>query len=873
MKKLYISVIFAGLIFLAFLTKSVAQDGKLPLKRTCGTVEYSKAREAADPSLREQREQLEKFTQNWIAKNKDNSQKSLYRVPVVVHIIYKTAAENIPDQRVFDQIDVLNRDFAGLNPHSMGSFSASLKINTDVEFCLAQQKPDGTPTNGIERKLTTKNSFSQAGDSMKFASKGGADSWDATRYFNIWVCNLGGGLLGYALSPPGTSNTHGVVILYTAFGVTPTGTPPNPYNLGATASHEIGHSLNLMHVWGDDAGACTGSDQCADTPNQADATYGAPTGLQTDTCALTSPGYMYMNFLDYCDDTTLANFTPDQKSRIQASLAGPLLTLAQSTACGPPPVAPVAGFTASAYTIVQYNSVTFTDTSTNSPTSWIWSCPGSSQPSVNGQGPVTVTYSLPGIYNVTLIVSNSAGSDTVVKQITVTPESYLLPDANFYADQTTILEGGTTNFFDLSANYPTSWIWKFQGGTPSTSTIQNPTGIQYNTAGDYKVTLTAVNYNGSDSLVKTAYIHVISTYGTQRPAVAFTASQRLITTGTTVYFTDQSTNNPASWSWTFYNTSGGVFSTSNFQNPQGVVYSNPGYYNVKLKVSNPNGSDSLTKTEYIVVTQDLMANVCDTISNLQLHEHIYYRKLTSTSGYLPGPNGDGIKAYADKFTDYTFSEISALVVGLKISKSASQDSYVRFKIWQGTTLPLDNNQVKFKDIKLNSMNPNIVKLVEFDSPVQVNGTFFVGYEVQYVQGDTFVVAMAVDRGNAGINTTYVKKANGAWSSIHDVYNINTSLFIEPAVCLVGINEIIEDEKLLIYPNPSHDKFNIQVEDDQWQDVEIRVFDMIGKMVESKADLISPHQYQIDMSNHKAGIYFLNIVKGNKSITKKISVIL
>jgi len=153
---------------------------------------------------------------------------------------------------------------------------------------------------------------------------------------NIWVCPLGGGLCGYAQFPTsGVNATFGVVIHYEYFGVTGA---TAPYNLGGTTSHEIGHCFNLYHIWGDDNGACTGSDYCTDIPNQANYTYGVHTGVLTDACTSTSPGIMYMNFMDYSDDISYANFTPDQKSRIEALFVpgGLLYSLSVSDGCTPP---------------------------------------------------------------------------------------------------------------------------------------------------------------------------------------------------------------------------------------------------------------------------------------------------------------------------------------------------------------------------------------------------------------------------------------------------------------------------------------------------------------------------------------------------------
>jgi hypothetical protein len=325
------------LIILAMLLVMTGSfTAKVQAQRNCGTMEYLQQQQIADPTLPIRMENYEQALQKWIANNPDQlNNKAIITVPVVVHIVYSTTAQNLSDARVVEQVNVLNRDYAGLNTGSMGSFATSLKVNTGLQFCLAQRTPAGAATTGIERRLTTVSSFS-SNDAVKHYANGGLDAWDPTKYINIWVCNLGGGLCGYAQFPSsGINSTFGVVINYQYFGVTGA---VAPYNLGGTTTHEIGHCFNLYHIWGDDAGACTGSDNCGDTPNQANYTYGVHTGVLTDGCTASSPGIMYMDFMDYSDDISYSNFTPNQNARIAAlfTTSGLLYSLSVSDGCTPP---------------------------------------------------------------------------------------------------------------------------------------------------------------------------------------------------------------------------------------------------------------------------------------------------------------------------------------------------------------------------------------------------------------------------------------------------------------------------------------------------------------------------------------------------------
>jgi hypothetical protein len=133
---------------------------------------------------------------------------------------------------------------------------------------------------------------------------------------NLWVCALSGGLLGYAQFPGGPVATDGVVINYRAFGTT--GTAKAPFNKGRTATHEVGHYLNLRHIWGDTPD-CSGSDMVADTPNCAGPNYGAPR-FPVVTCNNGPNGDMFMNYMDYVDDTVMVMFTTQQVLRMRTAL-------------------------------------------------------------------------------------------------------------------------------------------------------------------------------------------------------------------------------------------------------------------------------------------------------------------------------------------------------------------------------------------------------------------------------------------------------------------------------------------------------------------------------------------------------------------------
>jgi len=279
--------------------------------------------------------------------------------------------------------------------------------------------------------------------------------------------------------------------------------------------------------------------------------------------------------------------------------------------CIPLNATPVADFTSNGTAINTEESVTYTDLSSNVPSTWSWSFAGGNPASSNAKNPV-VSYTAAGKYSVSLTVTNANGSDTktVTDYITVT-KPVLLPIADFTtSSNTSITVGGSVSFQDLSTN-PSIWYWEFAGGTPATSTLENPT-VTYSTIGTYQVKLTVTNSDGSDTktvenLIEVAAVPVIKT----PPVADFTASQTNINSGDTINFSDISTNAPTSWSWTF---AGGTPSTSTEKNPS-ITYASAGNYSVSLTATNADGSDSKTVSGYITVTDPVLEPVANFASN------------------------------------------------------------------------------------------------------------------------------------------------------------------------------------------------------------------------------------------------------------------
>jgi hypothetical protein len=303
MKKIILSTLAVMLLFSCQNEETQATDlaTNAITKRSCASQEVLEAQLKADPTLAIRMNQIEAFTQNSMTNGRLVNGK--VEIPVIVNVLYRTAAENISDAQIQTQINVLNQDFNAANPDfsSVPSLFSGVAANIGITFVLEK----------INRKKTTKTSWGTR-DTMKKTKQGGLDPTSPTTKLNLWACTIGGGILGYAQFPGGSSATDGVVIDSKYFGLS--GTASYPYNLGRTATHEVGHWMNLRHIWGD---ATCGSDLVTDTPTHNTANYGVPTYPHLSTCTGT-PVEMTMNYMDYTDDRGMYMFSNGQKTRMAA---------------------------------------------------------------------------------------------------------------------------------------------------------------------------------------------------------------------------------------------------------------------------------------------------------------------------------------------------------------------------------------------------------------------------------------------------------------------------------------------------------------------------------------------------------------------------
>lgn len=327
MKKLFL-LLAAGILTVtscnktsSFLPENIVADEPGLTERKCASNEVLEELLRADPSLSQRMDDIEAFTrrvvENPIAYRLVGG--GIIEIPVIVNVLYKTDAQNISLDQIQSQIDVLNDDFRATNSdisNTPSIFSEVLSGNIGIRFVI-----DNTTTD-IKRKKTNKTSW-QLNDGMKKNKQGGIEATSPTTKLNIWVCNLASGYLGYAQFPGGPSATDGIVIDDNAMGTI--GTAAEPFDKGRTATHEVGHWMNLRHIWGE---ATCGTDQVDDTPPHRTYNFGCP-GTISITCTnnvTTNPHdfdrEMTMNYMDYTDDACMYMFTANQKSRMLAVFAG-----------------------------------------------------------------------------------------------------------------------------------------------------------------------------------------------------------------------------------------------------------------------------------------------------------------------------------------------------------------------------------------------------------------------------------------------------------------------------------------------------------------------------------------------------------------------
>ncbi|MCX6162604.1 MAG: M43 family zinc metalloprotease [Ignavibacteriae bacterium] len=452
----------------------------------CATMDVYYKMIKEDPGYEKRLREIEVFTNNYI-KNIKPGDRTVVKIPVVVHILYNTPQQNVSNAVIQSQIDVINKDYRRLNADTVNTPAPFKPLGADpqIEFVLAKRDPLGNPSIGITRTQTSVVVFEQGiFIYIHYTVLGGHDIWDRDKYLNIWVCNLGGGYSGYSQFPGGPPATDGNVILYSTFGNLVSIGQGNAK--GRVTTHEIGHWFNLRHIWGD---AFCGDDLVDDTPTQQQANNSCPP-FPHITCNNGPNGDMYMNYMDYTIDNCANIYTIGQSARMNAALYGVRTSLLTSDGGTPVSGAPLAHFRSDKMTINFGQSINFFDESGGIPTAWQWTFDGGN-PAVSNQQNLSVTYPNAGLFSVKLKVSNAYGTDSVnyvnyvkVFGVNMSPFSVVYPPS--YTFINTNLSDTARNIFTWakSSSHPSvKYKWKIR---------------KYGTSAEVSINS---NNNGSDSLI------------------------------------------------------------------------------------------------------------------------------------------------------------------------------------------------------------------------------------------------------------------------------------------------------------------------------------------------------------------------------------
>ena len=383
-------------------------------------------------------------------------------IPVVVHVIHEGGSENISTAQILSQLASVNLDFTYTNADKVviPPYFDSIAADANIEFRLATKAPNGACTDGINRVFSYKTNTARDYTGFKQLSY-----WDRAKYLNIWVVktidndgNPFGNILGYAQFPYSfggfnpVTTTDGIAMIHNRTGKTGTAAG----TAGRTMTHEVGHWLGLIHIWGDDD---CGNDQVDDTPFSREPNFGCfnfpkeatcreltSNSTAADTIARFQIGEMFNNYMDYTDDNCMNMFSKGQKQ--------------------------VMDFV--------FNTISFRSNIIANANALATGTDDASQASPCAPAPIAEFWSKQG--------------------------------SNNFESLKMICEGGSLNMKNGTHNGSTasnSYAWDLSGAATATSTDPEPL-VQYDVPGRYDVKLTATNANGSDSRTRQGYVLVSS---------------------------------------------------------------------------------------------------------------------------------------------------------------------------------------------------------------------------------------------------------------------------------------------------------------------------------------------------------------------------
>lgn len=418
--------------------------------RWCGTAERMNAM-MQDPQMAETLYQDELIRQQEAQNAGPQPKGIVYKIPVVFHILHNNGPENISVAQIYNALDVMNRDFRLQNPDTVDVIPMFQPImgDAEIEFALATKDPAGNCFRGYTRTQSALTHDGSDGGAQVDAIRNGNDvyqgNWPSNKYLNVFVIADAGGAGGYTNYPSnwgGNDMSNGIWILHTQFGEIGTSSPGG----GRSMTHECGHWLNLMHTWGNsnDPGLpsnCNEDDQVTDTPLCLGVTGGCPTA--SNGCGPVANVQNYMDYALSCQSMFTEGQALRMRTAIVSSVGGRnnLWTAQNLLETGADGLFYLcdAAFSADKRAVCAGESVSFTDESFNVVNGWTWNFPGGSPSSSNLQNPV-VTYSTPGLYEVSLTATDGGTSDTETKTayIRVLPASGAIPFLETFENLSTL---------------------------------------------------------------------------------------------------------------------------------------------------------------------------------------------------------------------------------------------------------------------------------------------------------------------------------------------------------------------------------------------------------------------------------------------------
>ncbi|MBM3915490.1 MAG: T9SS type A sorting domain-containing protein [Sphingomonadales bacterium] len=861
-------------------------------QRGCATHEHNQQLEISDPGFASRRQLIEQKTRQFT--ENPNRVAIAVTIPVVFHVVYNTTAQNISDAKILAQLEQLNLDFAKLNTDfgTVPSVFQPYGANTEVQFCMAQRDPNGLATTGINRVQTSVVSFSPTNNPVKFASSGGADAWPRDKYLNVWVCNLSNNLLGYAQFPGGAAATDGVVLLFSSVGSMLTPGTATPYHLGRTATHEVGHWLNLRHIWGD---ATCGNDLVDDTPVQNTANYGCPTfPFLSPGCTQSAPwqganyqGDMFMNYMDYGNDNCLKMFSLGQKDRMQALFAtgGSRAALLNSDGCTPPfgfgfvtPAAVVSNCPASSTLVATVgteafggfsDAITLTSTTTAPTGTSISISP--SPVAVGSSFTVTLNNAnllAPGTYNI--VVSGSAsGAPTRTVTVVFQVSAGAGPSVSTQPASQAVCAGVAASFTVASAT-ASSYQWQssvgggafsnIAGATSSTLTVSNTT---VSMSGNLYRCVVAGQCGSTNSSQATLTVNAT-------PAVVSQPADLTQCTGTSAAFSVTASGGSLTYQWQLSTDNGATFSN--------ITGATAATYTIASTILSQNGNrfrcvvsgactPSATSTAATLTLSAAPTITANPVATAVICER------ASTSFVVAATTPVGTLTYqwqasANGGTTWTNISGATNATYTQTNVPATQNGYL-FRAAVTTscgTIFSTNVALTVNTFPVISFS-TVEELCLSDRPVALTATPAGG-----VFSGTGVAVGAFNPRTAGLGAktvTYTASNAGCQSTL------SRSIIVDQ--CAERQIPLPNPASLTLYPNPNTGKFGIRINTDLYTRLSIKVYNNLGQLIRKQeiSNVFYGQVVNFDMSSLPAGTFHLLFVNDEvaPAVSRTISMVI